>query len=68
MMHYIMTKMSSHDQRRVCVAAPCDPRTLTKYLRGEPVRPMASANIARALRELGLTAPDRAGNANNPAP
>ncbi len=45
--------LSQHEQRRVCVEAPCDPRTLRKYLRGLPVRPMATVAIERALRRLG---------------
>lgn len=51
--HMKEPKLSGHDQRRICVDAPCDPRTLRKYLRGEAVRPLANSAIARALRKLG---------------
>lgn len=42
------------DQRRLCVEAGCDPRTLTKYLRGQPVTGVCAQRIRKAMAELGL--------------
>lgn len=46
--------LRAHDQRRVSVAAPVDPRTLVRYLRGRPIRHLSALRIERALAELGL--------------
>lgn len=35
---------------QVAAAAPADPRSVRKYLRGEPVRGLAGDRIARAIR------------------
>jgi len=35
-----------------------DERTVLRFLRGEPVRPVSAARIDRALAELGIDAPD----------
>jgi hypothetical protein len=40
--------------RELSVAASCDPRTLKKVLRGQPVLPMARARVVRVLEERGL--------------
>ncbi len=48
--------LSPHDERRVAVAAGCDPRRVRAYLRGEPTRSTTAARVAEALRSLGFSA------------
>lgn len=48
------SRLTAHDERRVAVAAGCDPRTVRAYLRGDPTRSTTAARIADALRELGF--------------
>lgn len=48
------TKLTPHDERRVAVAAGCDPRTVRAYLEARPMRSTTSARIAEALANLGL--------------
>jgi hypothetical protein len=45
-------KLTPHEERAVGVRAGTDPRTVRRYLRGEPMRSTTSARIADALREL----------------
>lgn len=52
--------LGAHDLRRVSVAAPADPRTVRRLLRGESVSPISRVRIERALRELGFEVPDAA--------
>lgn len=40
--------------RRLAVEAEADPRTVARYLRGEPVRGLAKHRIRRVLGEHGL--------------
>ena len=39
---------------RIAALAEADRGTVTRYLAGMPVRPLARQRIERALRELGL--------------
>jgi hypothetical protein len=48
------TPLAAHLVRKVSVLAPADPRSIRKLLLGEPLSPMATERIQRALRELGL--------------
>jgi hypothetical protein len=50
----IAMTLCAHDLRRVCVEAPCDPRTLRKYLSGGDVRRPEAEKIGRALVRLGF--------------
>jgi hypothetical protein len=47
--------LSPHEERRVAVHAAVDPRTLRRYLVGEPIVSTCRARIERALEELGLS-------------
>lgn len=51
-----MPVLTPHDERRVAVAAGCDPRRVRAYLRGDPTRSTTAARIADALRSLGFQA------------
>jgi hypothetical protein len=48
------TPLAAHLVRKVSVAAPADPRSIRKLLRGEPLSPMTAERIRRALEDLGL--------------
>ncbi len=56
--------LTPHDERRVAVAAGCDPRSVRAYLRRARTRSTTAARIAEALRTLGFRAtqhePERA--------
>jgi hypothetical protein len=48
-------KFTAHQRRRVCVAAPCDERTLDKWARDpSSVSELARVRIERAIHELRL--------------
>ena len=48
-------RFTAHQRRRVCVAAPCDERTLDKWARiPNSVSELARVRIERAIRELRL--------------
>ncbi len=47
-------KLTPHDERRVAVAAGCDPRTVRAYLEGRPMRSTTAARIRETLKDLGL--------------
>lgn len=47
-------KLSASEVRRLAVAASCDPRTVEKVLRGEPVRGMARTRALAALKAAGV--------------
>lgn len=49
--------LSGHDKRAISVEALVDPRTLTRFLRGDAVRPMAKQRIEAAMQKLNLHAP-----------
>jgi hypothetical protein len=46
--------LPAHLLRQIAVEASVDPRTLSKVLRGEPVRSMPRDRIIRVLRERNL--------------
>ncbi len=46
--------------RELGVKADCDPRTIAKALRGEPVRGMAGRRARAALKRAGFDVPDPA--------
>lgn len=50
-------KLTPHDERRVAVAAGCDPRTVRAYLEGRPMRSTTAARIRDALKDLDLSGP-----------
>lgn len=51
--------LPAHVERKIAVAAECDPRTVRRALLGLPVRSgMTLERIRRALRELGRGDPD----------
>lgn len=45
--------LDGHRRRVVAVTAGCDPRAITRYLRGDPQHATTVARIEAALRELG---------------
>jgi hypothetical protein len=47
-------KLTPHDERRVAVAAACDPRSVRARLAGRPQRSTTAARIDEALEALGL--------------
>lgn len=55
-------KLTPHDERRVAVAAGCDPRTVRAYLEGRPMRSTTAARIREVMKDLDLdgreTAPE----------
>lgn len=51
------TNVSAHDVRRIAVAAMTDPRTIQRYLKGEPIRSTSKARIDAAVLTLGIPAP-----------
>lgn len=48
--------ISAHDVRRIAVAAMTDPRTIQRYLKGEPIRSTSKARIEASLAALGFPA------------
>ena len=48
------TPLATHLVLKVSAAAPADPRTVRKLLRGALVSPMVRERIVRALHEMGL--------------
>ena len=46
--------LDASQSRQVAVKAECDPRTVSKYLRGDAVMPMVRRRIERALAEQGF--------------
>jgi hypothetical protein len=55
-------KLTPHEERRVAVAAGCDPRTVRAYLAGKSQRSTVAARVNEALRAMGLD-----GQATKPA-
>lgn len=53
------TMTTAHDVRRIAVESCTDPRTVNRYLRGEPIRSTTSARIAAALAKLGIPVPTK---------
>jgi hypothetical protein len=52
-----MAALNPHNLRRLSVEAGADPRTVTRFLAGDPARPVTSttaARIAAAIVRLGL--------------
>ena len=45
-------KLTPHDERRVAVAAGCDPRTVRAYLAGRATHSTTAARIRAALDKL----------------
>lgn len=45
----IHQRLNPHVERRVAVAAGCDPRTVRAYLHGKPQRSTTAARVAEAL-------------------
>jgi len=43
-----------HEVRQISVESLTDPKTIVRYIRGEPVRPVCALRISRALRALGF--------------
>jgi hypothetical protein len=43
-------KLTEHVKRRIAVAAEVDPRSVMKFCKGLPLRPMPKERIERALR------------------
>jgi hypothetical protein len=53
-----MLRIDKATIRELAVKASCDPRTIEKVIRGEPVRGMARHRARRVLLEAGIpTAP-----------
>jgi len=48
--------LQAHQLRAVAVAASCDPRTVARYVRGEPISGLVGARIDTAIRDQGLVA------------
>ena len=47
-------KLTPHDERRVAVAAGCDPRTVRSVIAGKPAHSTTTARVHEALCSLGL--------------
>ena len=45
--------LPNHELRKVAVAAEADPRTVRKFIKGEPVQGLVGERIRRALNEAG---------------
>jgi hypothetical protein len=48
----IQRTLDAHELRTVAVAAACDPRSVQRVLRGEPMRSSVLSRIERAIAEL----------------
>lgn len=48
-------KLNPHDERRVAVAAGCDPRSVRAYLAERFQTSTLAARVSAALAQLGLT-------------
>lgn len=46
--------MSPHDERKVAVAAGCDPRSVRHFLAGRPQHSTTSSRIRSALIDFGM--------------
>lgn len=46
--------MSAHEIRRIAVNAECDPRSVRRYLAGQPVRDLVRVRIERVLAAEGI--------------
>jgi hypothetical protein len=53
-----MKKIDSATRRRLAVLASCDPRTLDKALRSEPIRGLAGHRARAILRDARLLPPE----------
>ena len=51
-------RLTEGQRRALAVKASCDPRTVEKVLRGEPVRGIAGERAHAALVDAGLLPPD----------
>lgn len=47
-------RLTPHDERRVAVAAGCDPRTVRSVLAGAKAHSTTTARVLEAMRSLGL--------------
>lgn len=47
-------KLKAHEIRAVAVSASCDPRTVARYVAGEPGQALVDKRIEAALVALGL--------------
>lgn len=52
-------------KRELAVQASCDPRTIEKVVRGQPVRGMAGRRARQALLAAGYAVPDAGSSAAN---
>ena len=48
--------LDPHQLREVAVQAHCDPRTVRRFLEGQPVRPALKTRIEKALKQLKIAA------------
>jgi hypothetical protein len=54
-----MLRIDKATIRELAVKASCDPRTIEKAIRGEPVRGMAGHRARAVLAAAGLAVPER---------
>ena len=47
-------RLTPHDERRVAVAAGCDPRTVRAYLDSKPQRSTIAARVRDTLHAMGF--------------
>ncbi len=59
--------LNAHEERRVAVAATCDPRTVRRYFAGRPIRPTSAARIRAALAALAIRDPQQRAAEENAA-
>lgn len=55
------TRLDKATLRELAVKASCDPRTIEKVIRGEPVRGMARRRARAALVKAGVAVPEDEG-------
>jgi hypothetical protein len=54
----LLYPLTAHERRRVAVFAAVDPRTVVRFLRGQPVASTCAARIREALRRLDILPDD----------
>lgn len=69
--HASIQRLSAHDERRVAVAAGCDPRTVRHFLGGRATHSTTAGRITEAMKKLEMETTGtkiQAPDAEEPAP
>lgn len=53
----VQLALSAHEVRAIAVAAFANPKTVERFLAGEPVRSTSAGRIKKAMAELGIALP-----------